>query len=62
MIGVSLPQAVRMASANPAQVLGLAGSKGRILPGYDADLVIFDESYDVQQTWVGGNTVFKKEI
>jgi N-acetylglucosamine-6-phosphate deacetylase len=61
MAGTSLPQAVRMASANPAQVLGLAGSKGRLLPGYDADLVLFDERFDVQQTWIAGTSVFNKE-
>ncbi len=61
MAGASLPLAVRMASANPAQVLGLAGSKGRLLPGYDADLVLFDEHFDVQQTWIAGATVFNKE-
>ena len=61
MVGASLPQAVRMASANPAQVLGLAGSKGRLLPGYDADLVLFDEAFDVQQTWIAGASVFNKE-
>jgi N-acetylglucosamine-6-phosphate deacetylase len=61
MAGVSLPQAVRMASANPAQVLGLAGRKGRLLPGYDADLVLFDDAFDVQQTWVAGASVFNKE-
>jgi allantoinase len=26
----------------PARLAGLAGSKGRIAPGYDADLVAFD--------------------
>ena len=60
MAGASLPLAVRMASANPAQVLGLAGSKGRLLPGYDADLVLFDENFGVRQTWVAGSTVYNK--
>ncbi len=61
MARVSLPQAVRMASANPAQVLGLAHRKGRILAGYDADLVLFNDAFDVQQTWVGGVSVYNKE-
>jgi dihydropyrimidinase len=30
-----------MATA-PAQLCGLAGTKGRLAPGYDADLVVFD--------------------
>ena len=60
MAGASLPLAVRMASANPAQVLGLAGSKGRLLPGYDADLVLLDDDFRVRQTWVAGSTVYNK--
>ena len=61
MAGVSLPQAVRMASANPAQVLRLAHRKGRLQPGYDADLTLFDDAFGIQQTWVGGVSVFNKE-
>ena len=29
-------------SESPAQLAGLEGRKGRIAPGYDADLVLFD--------------------
>ncbi|MDD5705915.1 MAG: N-acetylglucosamine-6-phosphate deacetylase [Kiritimatiellae bacterium] len=61
LAGIGLPQAVRMAGANPAQVLGLAASKGRIAPGYDADLVLLDDNFDVLRTWVAGKTVFRKE-
>lgn len=61
LAGVSLPQAVRMASANPAQVLRLSNCKGRLVPGYDADLVLLDEALEVQQTWVAGTSVFTKE-
>lgn len=50
----SLSDAVRMASTVPARVLGLDGRKGRIAPGYDADLVALDEELEVVMTWVGG--------
>ena len=56
----SLPVAVRMASTNPARILGLADRKGRIAEGYDADLVLFEESFDVRRTWVAGETVFER--
>ena len=58
MLGIDLPQAVRMASANPAAVLGLDGRKGQIKPGYDADLTLFDEDLTVRQTWVAGQRRF----
>jgi len=54
LVGVSIPQAVRMASANPARVLRLEGSKGTVIPGYDADLVLLDRDLEVRTTWVGG--------
>ena len=54
LLGLDLPQAVRMASANPAAVLGLAGRKGRVQPGFDADLVLLDAALRVTRTWIGG--------
>lgn len=53
-VGVSLPDAVAMASAVPARELGLASRKGRIAVGYDADLVLLDESLQVKRTWISG--------
>lgn len=41
--GVPLPEAVRMASTNPARLAG-AKRKGAIAPGMDADLVLLDKS------------------
>ncbi|MGI8741369.1 MAG: allantoinase AllB [Bryobacteraceae bacterium] len=40
--GISLERVVEWMSEGPAKLAGLAGTKGRIAPGYDADLVIFD--------------------
>ncbi len=51
---VDLAAAVRMASSTPAAVLGLERRKGRIAPGYDADLVALNEELEVVMTWVGG--------
>ena len=60
MLGVELPQAIRMVSANPAKVLGLESCKGKIAEGFDADLVLLDQELQVQQTWVGGKRVWER--
>lgn len=52
--GISMEDAVRMASTTPAHILGLS-RKGKIEVGYDADLVLMDERYQVQWTMIEGN-------
>ena len=54
MLGVSLPEAVRMASAHPADFLGLGGEMGRIAPGLRANLVLADDQLAVRETWIDG--------
>ena len=60
MLQVDLPQAIRMVSANPADVLGLQDRKGVIVEGYDADMVLLDDELQVIKTWVAGKCVFEK--
>ena len=54
LLGLPLEEAVRMASTWPAEFLGLGDSRGRIAPGYRADLVALDDEYRVQRSWIGG--------
>lgn len=56
MLGVSLPQAVRMASEWPAEFLGLGAETGRIAPGYRANLVAADDQLRVLETWIDGRS------
>ena len=56
-----LEEAVRMATLNPAAVLGMSDRKGRIAVGADADLVVLDEGLEVAMTFVGGERVFSRE-
>ncbi len=57
--GFSLEEAVRAASTNPSQVMRFTG-KGSIVPGFDADLVVFDKNFDILSTVVGGE--LKKNV
>jgi N-acetylglucosamine-6-phosphate deacetylase len=54
MLAIGLPEAVRMASANPAEFLGLDGDLGRIAPGLRANLVLADDQLAVRETWIDG--------
>jgi N-acetylglucosamine-6-phosphate deacetylase len=54
MLGLSLEEAARMASTYPAEFLGLDKTRGRIAPGFRADLVALDARLQVTQTWIGG--------
>ncbi|MFD0697019.1 N-acetylglucosamine-6-phosphate deacetylase [Paenibacillus sp. GCM10027628] len=54
--GISLTDAVQMASTTPARILNLT-SKGMISTGFDADLVLLDENFQVQLTMINGQIV-----
>jgi N-acetylglucosamine-6-phosphate deacetylase len=51
--GFSLEDAVKTASANPAQVMRY-NRKGTIIPGNNADIVVFDKYFTVLATLVNG--------
>ena len=59
--GVSLPDAVRMMTANPAKVLGVNDRKGAIAKGMDADLVVFDDGINISGVYVGGELRYAAE-
>ena len=56
MLGLSLEDAVSIASASPAAFLGLQDQRGRIAVGRAADLVLLDDDLRVRKTWIGGAT------
>jgi N-acetylglucosamine-6-phosphate deacetylase len=56
MLGVSLPQAVRMASQVPAEFLGVAQDYGQIAAGQRANLVLADDELNVRETWIDGKS------
>ena len=59
--GLSVSEAVQMASTTPARVLRLAPSKGRLAEGSDADVTVMDWRFNVEETIVGGETVYRGE-
>lgn len=63
--GLSLGEAIRLCTANPARVLGLPENCGRLEPGAPANLVLFrfqpgDERLRVERTVCGGREVYAR--
>lgn len=52
--GISLADAVYMATAVPARIMGLE-RKGQLKVGFDADMVVLDPKLQVQQVFVAGS-------
>ncbi|MBC7223896.1 MAG: amidohydrolase family protein, partial [Anaerolineae bacterium] len=59
--GCTLADAVRMASWNPAWLIGVADRKGSLEIGKDADLVIIDGAVNVYCTMVKGHEVYRSD-
>jgi N-acetylglucosamine-6-phosphate deacetylase len=55
MLDLPLPDALRMASANPAEFLALQ-DLGRLVPGRQADLVLLDDELRPLETWIRGRS------
>ncbi|MBJ6145333.1 N-acetylglucosamine-6-phosphate deacetylase [Hymenobacter sp. BT559] len=53
-VGLPLAESLRMATLYPARVLGLDQHLGRIAPGYQADLCLFDDDFRVHATVLQG--------
>jgi N-acetylglucosamine-6-phosphate deacetylase len=56
LLGVELTTALRMASAVPADFLGLRHSHGRLLPGRRADMVALVDDVRVEGVWIRGES------
>ncbi len=53
--GVDLYEALRMASAYPARLLGLHDQLGAVRPGYRASLIEIDDDLRVVRNWIDGD-------
>ncbi|XOV81082.1 MAG: N-acetylglucosamine-6-phosphate deacetylase [Aestuariibacter sp.] len=56
-LGVTLSEAVQMASATPAEFIGLAEQMGKIQRGYRANMVLLNDDCQVQQVYIDGESV-----
>lgn len=57
--GATIPEVVRMVTENQAQELGLFEKIGSLSPGAAADVTIFNDDFEVLQTFVDGREVYK---
>jgi len=57
-LGLSLEEALRMASAYPAQAARIEDRKGFLKPGYDADFVVLGADLSMKSTWISGECAY----
>ena len=60
-VGISLLNAVQMASYNPAKCLGIDDKKGSLELYKDADIVILNKNLETELTMVAGKVVYRKK-
>jgi N-acetylglucosamine-6-phosphate deacetylase len=61
MLGIDLPEAIHMATRNPAEFLRLDTQLGRIAAGYRAHLVLADDALHVLDTWIDGRSTSESD-
>lgn len=60
MAGIELDEAIRMASAYPAAMMGIAETHGTIGVGHNASMILIDENYKLRRSWIDGMENSKK--
>ncbi|MEJ0106258.1 MAG: N-acetylglucosamine-6-phosphate deacetylase [Bacteroidota bacterium] len=58
--GVSLRDSIRMITATPARILGIAEKKGELAAGKDADIVLFDSNITIAMTIIKGRVIYSR--
>lgn len=58
-VGVSVPDASKMASANPARQLGMDDAIGSLETGKRADVLLIDDTLELRRVWAGGKSIKK---
>ncbi|MQY58915.1 MAG: N-acetylglucosamine-6-phosphate deacetylase [Clostridia bacterium] len=60
-VGLSIQDAVKMATINPARIIGIDDKKGSLAEGKDADILILAEDVNVIMTMIGGRVAYEKQ-
>ncbi|NLS76066.1 MAG: amidohydrolase family protein, partial [Chloroflexi bacterium] len=55
-------EVVNMATSVPAKIVHVDDRKGKLVPGMDADITMFDDEIAFAMTMVGGEVVFSKNL
>ncbi|MGE5574465.1 MAG: N-acetylglucosamine-6-phosphate deacetylase [Bacteroidota bacterium] len=58
-VGVTLDDAIQMATINPARAIGVERNKGSLTVGKDGDVVVLDDGLNVHTTVVQGEVVYQ---
>lgn len=58
---VTLPEALMMATENPARLLGIGHQMGTLLPDTFADFILLDEQCNIRATFIGGRCVWSAD-
>jgi len=58
--GLPLLETVQMITSTPADIIGVGDRKGSLMPGKDADIVIFDDNITIQTTIIKGKVVYNR--
>ena len=61
MAGVPITDAVKMLTTTPARILNVSDTKGELVAGKDADIVIFDDDFTIQKTIIQGRELKQAE-
>jgi N-acetylglucosamine-6-phosphate deacetylase len=59
--GCTIAEAARMTSTTPARLVGEGRRKGRLAPGYDADVTILTPDLSVEAVWQCGKLAYSRE-
>jgi N-acetylglucosamine-6-phosphate deacetylase len=61
VVGIPLPEAIRMVSLTPASVIGYDATLGSLEPGKRADIAIFNDDFSAWRTMIGGDWAYSRD-
>lgn len=62
VVGIPLPEALRMASLTPARVIGVDDRKGTLEAGKDADIAVFNDDFTAWGTLISGRWAVEPKV